>query len=429
MENNNVNQKSKIIQYKISTPDKKDKRGNSLPNQNKPISPRQNDINEDKLESSKKKIQIIGGKGSQNMIINMNNINENSSLLDKNKKEYSNSVKNIKKEENIKIVKLDENKIGKKGNSNLKEKKYFSSDKEYNNNVYTLLNSYYKDVDLNFKNNNNNNNHISKNFLLKNNFQEQSNNSITLNNVQYPYQYNPYIDNNNTILNNQNLFSYYINNNNQIQRTSYNFPENAFSFNNQTNYYFTNNYNNFNYNFHNNNNKIKYNKKSKENNEYKFYKINLDNILKGIDTRTTIMIRHIPNKYSYHNLLEEIDTVCKDKYDFFYLPLDSENNCNLGYAFINFIDPLHIIYFYNIFKSRKWLHFNSYKECDLTFAKYQGKYELTSNIEKKMGKNEDKRRLPLIFEVKTPAKIVLLKKYYNSIKEYKPELLNVINWI
>ena len=46
-----------------------------------------------------------------------------------------------------------------------------------------------------------------------------------------------------------------------------------------------------------------------------------------------------------------------------------------------------------------------------------------------MGKNEDKRRLPLIFEVKTPAKIVLLKKYYNSIKEYKPELLNVINWI
>jgi len=141
------------------------------------------------------------------------------------------------------------------------------------------------------------------------------------------------------------------------------------------------------------------------------------------------MIRHIPNKYSYQNLLEEIDIVCKDKYDFFYLPLDSENNCNLGYAFINFINPLHIIYFYNVFKSRKWLYYNSFKECDLSFAKYQGKKEITSNIERNMGKNGDKRRLPMIFEIKNPPKINLFKQYYEVIEKYRPELLNDINWI
>ena len=237
---------------------------------------------------------------------------------------------------------------------------------------------------------------------------------------------------NNIIINNQNQndFSYYINNNNnynQIQDLYHSFPENAFSINNQNNYYFTKNLNNKDNNKDNiNSNKSKYNKR---NNEYKLFIINLDNILKGIDTRTTIMIRHIPNKYSYKILLEEINTVCKDKYDCFYLPLDSENNCNLGYAFINFINPLHIIFFYNNFKSRKWFYFNSYKECDLTFAKYQGKFQLTSNIEKKVGKNDDKKRLPLIFEIKNPPRIDLFKQYYNIIKEYRPELLNAINWI
>ena len=140
------------------------------------------------------------------------------------------------------------------------------------------------------------------------------------------------------------------------------------------------------------------------------------------------MIRHIPNRYSYQILLEEINTICKDKYDFIYLPLDSENNCNLGYAFINFINPLHIIYFYNIFKSRKWFYFNSYKECDLTFAKYQGKYELTSKIEKKVGKNYEKKK-HMLFEIKKPPKIDLFKQYYDIIKENRPELLNIINWI
>lgn len=34
------------------------------------------------------------------------------------------------------------------------------------------------------------------------------------------------------------------------------------------------------------------------------------------------MIRNIPNKYTHTMLIEAIDNVCMNRYDFFYLPLD-----------------------------------------------------------------------------------------------------------
>jgi hypothetical protein len=378
-------------------------------------------------EIDKETFQIIQQKGT----LNIKN-NDSSSLTENLNDESSQNLdnnNNIKyKEINTKdLDELNKEFTKMKLSSQKSEGNYFN---EGNKNTYTLLNTYYKDIDLTFKNDNMNK---GKNFLHKDNFKEfinynkynnLNNNDISnINNSPNFSYYHPYNTYQNQILNNQMFFPYNTINNQGFQ---YFYPENAFTINNQTNYYFTNYINNYNYNF--NVNKNRYNRK-KENIEPKFFTINIDNILKGIDTRTTVMIRHIPNKYSYHNLLEEINTICKDKYDFFYLPLDSENNCNLGYAFINFINSLHIVYFYNIFKSRKWLQFNSFKECDLTFAKYQGKYELTSNIEKNMGKNEDKKRLPIIFEIKNPPKIDLFKKYYDIIKEYKPEMVNDINWI
>lgn len=405
------------------------KNNNTLYNQ-KIIIPKEkkeekNNIN--KVELNKKIFKIIQQKGNINEINNNFSSNENqnknsSDILDDedekkiNEDNVNNNV-NDKKKDDIKV--------------DIPEKKYKNEEYNINNydgekkldknnkNVYTLLNSYYKDINLNFKNNNISNN--GKNFLRKNNFQESSNKKNFQYNKQNSYSNFPYIFNQNQFYNNIYLY------NNQI--STYIFPENAFTINNSNNI-FSNNmkYYNYNNNIHFRNKK-KFNKKNIDNIERNFFIINLENILMGIDKRTTIMIRHIPNKYSYNILLEEINTVCKNKYDFFYLPLDSENNCNLGYAFINFINPLHIIYFYNIFKSRKWLHFNSYKECDLSFAKYQGKNELILNFEKNMGKSDDKRRIPIILEVKNPPKIDLFKQYYEIIEKYRPELLNDINWI
>ena len=141
------------------------------------------------------------------------------------------------------------------------------------------------------------------------------------------------------------------------------------------------------------------------------------------------MIRHIPNKYTSEALLDELNTICKSKYDFFYLPLDNENECNLGYAFINFVHPLHIVHFYHIFKARKWNLYKSNKECDLSFAKFQGKAELTANLDKNMNKIEDKKKLPMVFETITSAKIDLEKKYADDIKKFQPDKIKNINWI
>ena len=353
-------------------------------------------------------------------------IQKKANLMDVNKKEENSNSLNDKNDENFdkKIifneVKLD----GKKGEyskkDNLIDENELYNKNQFENsnrNIYTLLNSYYKDIYNNFKNDNTRNN--CKNFLHKNYFQE----NINKNKCPFIQNSIPFLPNSD--YQHQNSSNPFISSDNRFK--SYIFPENAFSINNEYNFYFINNINKYSYNFNSNENKR--NKAKKKSIEPKFFSIDLDNILKGIDTRTTIMIRHIPNKYSYQNILDEINVVCKDKYDFFYLPLDCENNCNLGYCFINFIHPLHIIYFYNIFKSRKWFYYNSYKECDLTYAKYQGKYELTNNIEKNMGKIEDKRKMPMLFEVKHLPKIDLFKKYYETIKEYQPKLLEEVNWI
>jgi len=91
------------------------------------------------------------------------------------------------------------------------------------------------------------------------------------------------------------------------------------------------------------------------------YTISLENVLNNKDKRTTVMIKNIPNKYTQWMLLSKIDEGYKGLYDFFYLPIDLYNNCNVGYAFINFVLPIFILKFYEDFNGHKWNKFNSGK--------------------------------------------------------------------
>lgn len=52
------------------------------------------------------------------------------------------------------------------------------------------------------------------------------------------------------------------------------------------------------------------------------FTIDLDYIRQGMENRTTIMIRNIPNRYSQESLLRVIDVKFKGMYDFIYLPMD-----------------------------------------------------------------------------------------------------------
>lgn len=122
-------------------------------------------------------------------------------------------------------------------------------------------------------------------------------------------------------------------------------------------------------------------KNKKKNLDIPRNKIHLESILRQKDKRTTIMIRHIPNKYTLKLFSDEINKSFFNKYDLLYLPVDIDNHCNLGFGFINFVDPIHIIDFYDRYCGKKWEKFNSDKICELAYAKVQGKDELLKHIE------------------------------------------------
>lgn len=72
----------------------------------------------------------------------------------------------------------------------------------------------------------------------------------------------------------------------------------------------------------------------------RLYALDMGKIRGGDDKRTTLMIKNIPNKYTQKMLLATVDEHFRGLYDFFYLPIDFKNKCNVGYAFINMINPV-----------------------------------------------------------------------------------------
>ncbi|KAK9284537.1 hypothetical protein L1049_023712 [Liquidambar formosana] len=129
----------------------------------------------------------------------------------------------------------------------------------------------------------------------------------------------------------------------------------------------------------------------------KQYELDLDKIISGEDTRTTLMIKNIPNKYTSKMLLAAIDENHRGTYDFLYLPIDFKNKCNVGYAFINMVSPTHIIPFYQAFNGKKWEKFNSEKVASLAYARIQGKGALVTHFQNSSLMNEDKRCRPILF--------------------------------
>ena len=112
--------------------------------------------------------------------------------------------------------------------------------------------------------------------------------------------------------------------------------------------------------------------------------LNLDDLVSGKNTCTTVMIRNIPIKYTDKILNEELEEF-KGKYDCLYVPYDYEKNGNKGYAFINFVHPLHILYFYEKFNGKKWKYFESLKICELNFAHFQGINEIQKHAKNYKG--------------------------------------------
>jgi len=97
-------------------------------------------------------------------------------------------------------------------------------------------------------------------------------------------------------------------------------------------------------------------------------------------------------------LLAAVDERHKGTYDFFYLPIDFKNKCNVGYAFINFTGYDQIRSFYEEFNNKKWEKFNSEKVCNITYARIQGKIALIQHFQNSSLMCEDKKCRPIIFQ-------------------------------
>ncbi|KAL0786202.1 hypothetical protein Bca101_002448 [Brassica carinata] len=124
------------------------------------------------------------------------------------------------------------------------------------------------------------------------------------------------------------------------------------------------------------------------------YHIDLDRIATGDDIRTTLIIKNIPNKYTYKMLVAEIDEKHKGDYDFLCLPIDFKNKCNMGYAFVNMVSPLHIVPFQQTFNGKIWEKFNSGKVASLAYAEIQGKSALASYMQNPSTMEDEKQLFP-----------------------------------
>ena len=176
-----------------------------------------------------------------------------------------------------------------------------------------------------------------------------------------------------------------------------------------------------------NNNEIKINNKSFINNksinnnskgnikgEKQF--LNLDDIVTGKDTRTTVMIRNIPIKYTDQILTNALSEF-NGKYDCLYMPYDYEKNGNKGYAFINFVNPLHILYFYEKFNGKKWVHFESAKICELNCAHFQGINEI-----QKHAKNYKGQKKPNYYSINENENMIIPLKYLPKLLKRFPKM-------
>jgi len=137
--------------------------------------------------------------------------------------------------------------------------------------------------------------------------------------------------------------------------------------------------------------------KQEDSNEH--LSLSIQAVKQGLDIRTSLMVRNIPNKYTQSMLLSEFSASGHGpgKIDFFYLPIDFRNKCNRGYAFVNFFNYRDIISFHDNYNGKSWKVFKSEKICCITYARIQGKEGMMKRFQNSALMEKDQAYRPLVF--------------------------------
>ncbi|KAI0047497.1 hypothetical protein FA95DRAFT_1492430 [Auriscalpium vulgare] len=109
------------------------------------------------------------------------------------------------------------------------------------------------------------------------------------------------------------------------------------------------------------------------------------------------MIKNIPNKMSDRDLLMFIERVVRRRIDFFYLRMDFQNGCNVGYAFVNFMTVKDLLVFAKARLGVKWNMYSSEKVLQMSYANYQGKEALVEKFKNSGIMDEREAWRPKIF--------------------------------
>ena len=91
------------------------------------------------------------------------------------------------------------------------------------------------------------------------------------------------------------------------------------------------------------------------------------------DLRTTLMLRNIPIALKASEIIARVEGALHRQgiHDFFYLPMDKKNKCNVGYAFINIKEVSNVPRFYSAMQGLEWCG-ASEKCCALSYGRIQG---------------------------------------------------------
>ncbi|KAL4420998.1 hypothetical protein ABPG77_001317 [Micractinium sp. CCAP 211/92] len=137
------------------------------------------------------------------------------------------------------------------------------------------------------------------------------------------------------------------------------------------------------------------------------------------DARRTLMIRNIPNKYTQEMMLSVLQkSGFGGTFDFFYLPIDFRNKCNLGYCFVNFLDAAVAGRLYRDFHQKRWEEYNSKKVCEVTYGRVQGREALVSHFRASKFPSDDIEFMPLVFtrvEAGLAARPVPIHQYLGAL--------------
>ncbi|KAI9571102.1 RNA recognition motif 2-domain-containing protein [Boletus coccyginus] len=125
--------------------------------------------------------------------------------------------------------------------------------------------------------------------------------------------------------------------------------------------------------------------------------LDIRKIEQGLDTRTTVMIKNIPNKMTDKELIAYINKICPRRIDFLYLRMDFQNGCNVGYAFVNFIGVEDLLRFAKTTLGEKWNMYSSEKVLQMSYANYQGKEALVEKFKNSCIMDEREEWRPKIF--------------------------------